>query len=101
MKTLKPMLRTLGPALPAYKAGDARIRGSSLQGIRERILMRDHGMCQCERCKASGEVRPATIVDHKIPLWAGGKEDDSNRQAINEACHLEKSAAEAKERAGW
>ncbi len=98
VKTLKPLLRTLQPTLKPYRAGDDRIRGTALQKIRDRILSRDCGMCQCERCKATGAVRPATIVDHIVPLWAGGSEDDSNRQAINEACHLEKSAAEARQR---
>lgn len=99
MKTLKPLLRTLPPTLRAYKAGDDRIRGSALQRIRDRVLTRDCGICQCERCKATGEVRLATIVDHIVPLWAGGGEHDGNRQAINVECHDLKSADEARQRA--
>lgn len=98
MRTLKPLLSTVAPALPAYRAGDDRIRGNSLQAIRRRILTRDCGLCQCEQCKATGRVREGTIVDHIVPLWAGGREDDSNRQAINVECHKVKSDAEAKQR---
>lgn len=83
MKMLKPLLRTLPTALRAYRAGDDRIRGHALQRIRDRILSRDCGVCQCDRCKASGEIRTATIVDHIVPLWAGGGEHDGNRWRLS------------------
>lgn len=100
MKTLKPLLATAPPVLRAYRAGDDRIRGSALQKIRDRILTRDCGLCQCTRCKETGAVKLATIVDHIVPLWAGGREDDSNRQAISDECHDLKSSDEARQRAG-
>lgn len=99
LTTLKPRVQAMKPALRSHRSGDERIRGSALQAIRERILSRDYGMCQCARCKASGSLRLASIVDHVVPLWAGGKEDDGNRQAINTECHDLKSAHEARCRA--
>lgn len=94
LTTLKPKVATLETTRRTHAAGDQRIRGSALQTIRERILTRDCGMCRCARCQATGEVKPGTIVDHITPLWAGGSESDSNRQAINPTCHEAKSAHE-------
>ena len=99
LSTLKPRIQPLHPSIRTAKAGDQRIRGSALQTIRERILSRDCGVCVCARCKALGDVRQASIVDHTVPLWAGGKEHDSNRQSISVECHDLKSAHEAKCRA--
>lgn len=79
-----------------------RIRGSALQKIRDRILRRDNGLCQCDTCKAQGRDLPAHEVEHRIPLWKGGVEHDDNRYAINRDCHKVKTSQEAKERArGW
>lgn len=77
-----------------------RIRGWALLKIRERILLRDNGMCRCDDCAASGAVKLAHEVEHRIPLWKGGAEDDSNRYAINRDCHKAKTAREAAERSG-
>ena len=95
LSTLKPRLSAAPSRLQSSKAGDARIRGGALQVIRSRILTRDAGMCRCARCLRDGFTRPASIVDHRTPLWAGGKETDSNRQAISRECHDLKSAHEA------
>lgn len=99
LSTLKPRLSAAPSRLQASKAGDARIRGGALQVIRERIFTRDAGMCRCARCRRDGVTRsadkPEGRIDHVIPLWAGGKETDSNRQAINPECHDLKSAHEA------
>jgi 5-methylcytosine-specific restriction protein A len=104
ISTLKPAVQLLRPALKSAAAGDQRIRGAGLQKIRQRILMRDGGMCRCARCQRDGVVRDAGsfergIVDHIIPLWAGGRETDENRQAISRECHDLKSAHEARCRA--
>jgi 5-methylcytosine-specific restriction protein A len=66
--------------------------------LRARILIRDGGMCQCDQCHGSGLT--ATEVDHRIPLWEGGTDDDSNLQAINTDCHKRKTADEARRRGG-
>lgn len=99
LTSLKPRVQQLRCGVATMRSGDERIRGNSLQAIRRRILARDCGVCQCARCKATGDTRPATLVDHVVPLWAGGREDDSNRQAINAECHDAKSAHEARARA--
>ena len=44
------------------------------------------------RCQVCG--RPATQVDHIIPLSAGGTHDAANLQSICRPCHLTKSSAE-------
>lgn len=58
---------------------------------RKRILKRDNYRCQCLDCTASGRRRPATEVDHKVPVDQGGTEEDSNLQAINSECHKKKT----------
>ena len=98
LTTLKPRLATLDTRRAA-PAGTGRIRGRELQRIRERILYRDRGMCQCSECKAAKRIRPATEVDHTLPLWAGGAETDENRLSLNAECHARKSAREAEMRA--
>jgi len=40
--------------------------------------------------------RPARQVDHKVPKFEGGTDDDDNLQAICEACHQVKTADEAR-----
>ena len=67
--------------------------------IRERILSRDKGLCQCARCLQTGALLPAHQVDHVRPLWAGGAESDSNRCAINVECHKLKTSDESRMRA--
>jgi 5-methylcytosine-specific restriction enzyme A len=99
LTTLKTALQRAPQKVRTQLSGDERIRGSTLQAIRQRILTRDCGLCQCERCRATGAARIATLVDHIVPLWAGGRESDANRQSINAECHELKSAAEALQRA--
>ena len=66
--------------------------------IRRRILLRDKGLCQCVQCRDAGRTTLATEVDHIVPLWQGGSDDESNLQAINHECHKRKSAIEAAQR---
>ena len=101
LRTLKPLIRTIdaGKASVTTATATQRTRGSAWMATRERILRRAGGQCQCERCRASGDVRIATQVDHIVPLFAGGRDDDSNLQAINVECHRVKTDAEAARRA--
>lgn len=89
---------------PTLTTASQRITGSRLQTIRERVLRRAKGLCECEKCRAPGAIpQVAEVVDHKTPLWEGGSDDphdDSNRQALSIEHHNEKSALEAKRRAG-
>ncbi len=87
LATLKPRVLSLKPSGPTTMgAGDVRIRGNSLQAIRRRIFTRDCGLCVCVRCRESGAVKVASIVDHRVPLWAGGREEDSNRASMHPDC---------------
>jgi 5-methylcytosine-specific restriction protein A len=97
------MLGTRVPTLqndraPAIAATD-RIRGYALQKIRDRILRRDQGICRCDDCVRTGKLRPASEVEHYLPLWAGGAEHDANRYAINSECHEAKTTCENRMRA--
>jgi 5-methylcytosine-specific restriction endonuclease McrA len=80
---------------PVYVArssrGDTRVR--------DRVMVRDKGLCHCARCLQSGALLPAHQVDHVRPLWAGGAESDDNRASINVECHKRKTADEARMRA--
>lgn len=67
---------------------------------RERILTRDMGLCQCDECKAAPYARAASEVDHRVPLWDGGSDDDANLQSMHPDCHERKTKAEAARRAG-
>lgn len=95
LTTLKPTLsvsgtRTTSAPLP-YQTPTYRIRGRALQEIRRRYLM-DHPLC--EECLKHGRTSPAAEIDHRIPLRKGGKDEDSNRQALCIDCHKVKTIAD-------
>ncbi|SFB96423.1 5-methylcytosine-specific restriction enzyme A [Polaromonas sp. OV174] len=70
-----------------------RITGRRLQAMRAALFDR----CPlCVACDAKGFVVAATQRDHIKPLSEGGLDDDSNVQGLCDACHEEKSQAEAK-----
>lgn len=82
----------------------ARDRGRGRQAARLRIWLRDGP--NCAACGELIDITPGTArpfeLDHTIPLWAGGKDIDSNRQCLCPLCHAGKTAREAAERAqGW
>lgn len=70
------------------------------QKTRERILARDHGLCQ--ECRRNGHVTQATDVDHVIGKAQGRRrrlaasviEGDDNLQSLCKLCHVKKTAAE-------
>ena len=66
-----------------------RIRGRPLTRIRNAHFKANP---LCVRCKAAGRYRLATQLDHKIPLFKGGKEEESNRQGLCDDCHEKKTA---------
>jgi len=100
LQTLKSRLQAAPNRLShiSHTVGTDRIRGSALQKIRDRILARDCGICRCDQCLQSEHAAMAHEVEHRIPLWAGGAEDDSNRYAINRDCHKAKTGCEARMR---
>jgi len=90
LKTLKPKLKTIKTGQGLSPVVD-RIRGTTLQNIRVRILIRDNFTCQV----CGKELRSKYLeIDHIIPLAIGGREDDSNRQVLCIECHREKSRIE-------
>ncbi len=68
--------------------------GAEWEQTRKRILRRDKGLCQ--PCLKNGKPRPARQVDHKIPKFEGGTDDDENLQSICTTCHTAKTAEEAR-----
>jgi 5-methylcytosine-specific restriction endonuclease McrA len=79
----------LAPAQPNVVE---RKRGSAGVRDRERIRKRDCGLCQ--NCGRLGKD-----VDHDVPLWAGGTDDDENKRVLCGTCHDAKSKIEARQRA--
>ncbi|MFY2843662.1 HNH endonuclease [Achromobacter ruhlandii] len=69
--------------------------GSDWDRLRLLILKRDRYLCQCDECKRTGRVLPATEVDHRIPKAEGGTEEPHNLCAINAECHKRKTAKES------
>lgn len=102
-------LPTLRASVPTLKrqavpelttSGTLRTRGNTWARIRNAVLTRDMGLCQCEQCRTDGALTLATEVDHIRPLWEGGTDSMENLQAINSACHKAKTKAEAARRSG-
>ena len=99
LTTLKPRLQTLQPRLTSLttQGANARPAGAGWQKTRQRIQARDSSMCR--RC---GLIWLAwrDVVDHVVPRWAGGSDDDGNLWLLHaEPCHKDKSEEEAAMRA--
>lgn len=81
-------------------AATPRQRGRARQEARLRIWLRDGP--NCKGCGELIDITPRTDrpfeLDHVIPLWGGGKDEDDNRQCLCPACHAAKTAREAAER---
>lgn len=67
--------------------------GSFWDRLRARILKRDSGLCQV--CKRQGLITHGKEVDHIVPKYLGGTDDDANLQAICKPCHRAKTQAES------
>ena len=68
---------------------------------RLRIFLRDGP--QCTDCLTLVDITPHTShpceLDHEVPLWKGGADDDGNRRLRCLVCHKAKTKREAAERA--
>lgn len=95
---LQPRVQTIRTSVAKPLAVE-RQRGEAWMKTRERILKRDHGLCRCDDCARQAAPLLATEVDHRIPLWDGGSNADSNLQSLNAGCHARKTSAEAARRA--
>lgn len=101
LTTLRPRVAMLPTTRVSTSPARAeRMVGGSWTKTRERILTRDQGLCRCRACQESGRLRQASIVDHRVPLYAGGTNADENLVSVHPECHALKSEAEAAERAG-
>lgn len=69
-----------------------RITGTKLQRMRKRLFDKQP---LCVLCQAVNRVSLATIRDHVIPLAEGGRDDESNEQAVCASCHLKKTQQES------
>ena len=78
-----------------------RDRGRGRQEARLRIWLRDGPNCM--GCGKLIDITPGTPdpfeLDHTVPLWAGGQDNDANRQCLCPTCHQAKTAREAAGRA--
>lgn len=99
LKMLKPRIQTQGNRLPVmqqiYPGSTARDRGRPWRR-RRAAWLRAHPLCCI--CQSNGYVTAATEVDHRIPLWMGGADDESNYQSLCSEDHKAKTAIEATER---
>jgi 5-methylcytosine-specific restriction protein A len=75
---------------PTYGQGRG---GRPWRKKRDAVMKRDCYLCQ--PCKAAGRLTLATQCDHKVPMAEGGTDEDTNLQAICDACHEAKTKAEA------
>lgn len=94
LTTLKSRLSTVGPrlsALPVATGSVERKRGSAGVRDRDRIRKRDKG--ECQNCGWLGRD-----VDHDVPLWAGGSDDDDSKRVLCGVCHDAKSKLETAQR---
>ena len=63
------------------------------QDVRSLVWDRAHGLC--ERCMERGEVKPANVVHHKVPLSPENMDDPAitlnpdNLMALCNDCHTE------------
>ena len=90
----------MAPALMvAEQITVVRKRGSAGVKDRERIRTRDCGLCQ--ECRRNGQTVLGHDVDHIVALWAGGSDDDRNKELLCAEHHAEKTAREAAERGRW
>ena len=48
----------------------------------------------CVMCSARGRISAATEVDHIMPLYKGGTDDDANLQPLCHDCHANKTRAD-------
>lgn len=98
LKTLKPRIGTLS-ASKVQTLGRAgateRTRGSAWMKTRAAWL-RAHPMCV--ECEDAGYVTAGEEVDHVVPLWEGGADDETNYQTLCHEHHAAKTADEAKRR---
>lgn len=89
----KSRLASLGKSTstvkPAKSWGSGR-GGRPWRRLRDSVLVRDSYTCQC-----CGLVTKQLELDHRIPVCAGGTDDEANLQALCVSCHKDKTQRES------
>lgn len=70
-------------------------RGPMTKARRLRIYLACNGRCEC----GAKVPMAGTVIDHRLPLWLGGADDDANLRFICRACDAPKTAKDATDRA--
>lgn len=97
LRMLKPRLANSKPSrvhvLDVKVGSTPRVRGRRWMTTRMRIAVRD-SFC----CALCGRVWNNRVdhVDHRVPLEAGGSNDDANLQLLCVGCHKAKTAFDHK-----
>lgn len=95
-KTLKPRIATHKEArlqsIDHTPGSTPRLRGRAAVERRSAWL-KAHPLCN--HCQQRQDDRLGTIVDHIVPLWAAGKDDESNLQTLCQPDSDAKTAIEA------
>lgn len=102
LSTLKPRLQTGGGrvAVHAPQRPETEVRKRGWAGVQDRIRIRRRDGGQCQACKRAGVFALGGPVDHIVPLWEKGSDDDSNKELLCVPCHEAKTALEAARRFG-
>jgi 5-methylcytosine-specific restriction protein A len=77
----------------ATNTNTQRLTGSKWIGIKKRYE-REHPRL-CAECERKGMVGNGDELDHIIPLWAGGTNNENNLQWLCIEHHKEKTSKEA------
>lgn len=81
--------RVKQPVIDTRPGDHARGYGWRWHKIRNIVLA---GSPLCAHCHARGLVRLADMVDHVLPLAAGGSHAQGNLQPLCDRCHARKTA---------
>ncbi len=74
-----------------------RTRGRQWMTIRKRLL---DNQPLCAMCSKKDIIKPATEVDHIIPLFKSGTDDMDNLQALCSDCHKIKTLHDVTRKTG-
>lgn len=66
-----------------------RIRGTTLQNRRKRWFSANP---LCVHCEKNNRISLARELDHIVPLFKGGQDDETNLQGLCKPCHDAKTA---------
>ncbi len=96
LRTLKPRLERL----PASRIKTLDRRAGSTERVRGRAWMdtRQRWITAHIACNQCGRVSLDNQLDHIVPLFEGGADDESNYQTLCVECHKVKTASEMQRR---